>query len=114
MALDWDNIIIVDNETAVEGEEESVVIFASGIPGQSATIEEVTAEALEPGAEPTVENYGSSQNARFHFGIPKGEKGEPGSEWGGIGGNIEDQEDLYQALNSKVSIAYSNGYLSIS
>ena len=41
MALDWTNIVILDEEEVVESEE-STMIFASGIPGQAATIEQVT------------------------------------------------------------------------
>lgn len=107
MALDWDKIIIIDEENVVEGEEESVMIFASGIPGHSATIDEVTAETLPPDADAFVENRGNNENARFHFGIPRGEKGEPGSQWGGIGGDIADQTDLAEILTGKANVGES-------
>lgn len=81
--ISWDKLIIEEEETTVEGEDESVLIFASGVPGHSATIDGVTAETLPEGSEATVENIGTSDNARFHFGIPKGdqgERGEPGDQ----------------------------------
>ena len=103
----WGKIIIIEEETSVEGEEESVMIFASGIPGHSATIDEVTAETLQPDADAFVENRGNNENARFHFGIPRGEKGEPGSQWGGIGGDIADQTDLAEILTGKANVGES-------
>ena len=76
----WDKIVILDEESEVDGEEETIMLFASGIPGQAASIDEVTAESLPAGSNPTVENHGNSINARFHFGIPKGEKGDQGDK----------------------------------
>lgn len=76
MALNWDNIIITDDEDIAESAE-STTIFASGVPGQAATIESVTVETLPYESSATVENLGNSHNAQLKFGIPRG---VPGNE----------------------------------
>lgn len=49
-----------------------------GPPGESATVSVGTVTSLPFGATPTVVNTGSSSNAVFNFGIPRGEPGEDG------------------------------------
>ena len=49
-----------------------------GDPGQAATITAGTATSLPAGSNPTVVNSGTSTNAVFNFGIPKGDKGDTG------------------------------------
>ena len=50
-----------------------------GDPGQAATITAGTATSLPAGSTPTVVNSGTSTNAVFNFGIPKGDKGDTGA-----------------------------------
>ena len=63
--------------------------FRTGI-----TIGEVT--TLPAGSYATVENVGTDDNVILDFGIPKG---DAGSMWGELNGNIEDQTDLYTLLS---------------
>lgn len=49
-----------------------------GEPGKSATIESVTVTTGAAGSEASVTNEGTDTAARFHFTIPRGEKGETG------------------------------------
>ena len=51
---------------------------ANGIDGQSATITIGTVTTLDAGSNATVENVGTSTDAIFNFGIPKGENGTDG------------------------------------
>lgn len=102
----------------------------AGRDGIAATIAVGTTSTLQPGDDATVTNIGTSANAVFNFGIPKGEKGEDGrdgaiqytagtgisisdenvisatggggsSTWGSITGTLSDQTDLQNALNAK-------------
>jgi len=50
-----------------------------GNPGSAATIAVGNVTGLAAGATPTVQNTGTAQAAVFAFGIPQGEKGEPGT-----------------------------------
>jgi hypothetical protein len=53
--------------------------------GDAATVEVGTVETLPAGSDATVENVGSLTNAVINFGIPKGDKGDPGvTEWDDI------------------------------
>jgi len=54
------------------------VVYAGGPPGLAATIAVGGVQTLEPGAAATVENVGTPNAAVFSFGIPKGDKGDPG------------------------------------
>ena len=49
-----------------------IIWLASGVAGQSATIDSVLAVTLPAGSEATAENIGTNQNARLVFGIPEG------------------------------------------
>ena len=49
-----------------------------GYPGTAATISVGSVKGLDAGASPTVVNSGTSTEARFDFGIPKGDKGDTG------------------------------------
>ena len=102
----------------------------AGPSGAAATIAVGTTSTLQPGDNATVTNTGTSANAVFNFGIPKGEKGDDGrdgaiqytagtgitisdenvisatggggaSTWGSITGTLSDQTDLQNALNAK-------------
>lgn len=50
-----------------------------GNPGAAATITVGTVTGLAAGSTPTVANTGTAQAAVFAFGIPQGEKGDPGT-----------------------------------
>ncbi len=65
-----------------------------------------TATTLDAGEDATVSVSTSgpdtAMNIAFTFGIPKGQDGDVGTvEWGEIGGDITDQEDLVTALQGK-------------
>lgn len=49
-----------------------------GQPGAAATINPGTVTTLSPGSPATVTNSGSTSAAVFDFGIPRGDKGDPG------------------------------------
>lgn len=55
---------------------EQYVSLTYAMKGDAATIRIGTVTTLEPGSSATVENVGSSVNAIFNFGIPKGSKGD--------------------------------------
>lgn len=57
---------------------------------------------LSPGTDATVTNTGTSENAIFNFGIPRG---AAGTSWGSVVGDINDQTDLMaiiSALQSRI------------
>ena len=84
--LDWDKIIITADDGIVQAAAGQIVFFTKGLPGdkgndgKAATIRVGEVETLEPGEDATVENTGSSSDAVFAFGIPKGEKGDKGED----------------------------------
>lgn len=51
-----------------------------GNPGKAATIESVTVTTGEAGSAASVTNEGTDTEARFHFTIPRGDKGETGPQ----------------------------------
>ena len=51
----------------------------TGAQGPSGTVQVGTVTTLDPGAQATVSNSGTSENAIFDFGIPRGEIGATGS-----------------------------------
>ena len=52
---------------------------------------------LPAGSDATVENVGDATHAVLNFGIPKG---DAGSMWGELAGDLEDQSDLYTVLTA--------------
>lgn len=62
----------------------------------SITIGDVT--TLPAGSEATVTNTGTEENAILNFGLPKG---DAGSMWGELAGNIGDQADLSTILTNQ-------------
>lgn len=65
-----------------------------------------TAETVSYGSDATVQIVTSgpdtAKNIQFTFGIPEGRPGEAGAgEWGEITGDLEDQTDLFTALQAK-------------
>lgn len=53
----------------------------TGEAGKAATIDVGTATTGEPGSNASVTNVGTEQHAIFDFVIPRGEKGESGTQW---------------------------------
>lgn len=53
---------------------------------------------LPAGSQATVENVGTEEHAIFDFGLPKG---DAGSMWGELSGNIGDQADLSEILTNQ-------------
>ena len=49
-----------------------------GTDGKAATVDVGTTSTLDAGKDATVTNSGTTSAAKFDFGIPKGEKGDPG------------------------------------
>ena len=76
MALNWNDILITV-EPSVAKKIDDPMIFASGVPGQAATIDQVTVEQLPYSSTATVENLGTPEHAQLKFGIPRG---VPGNE----------------------------------
>ena len=79
-----------------------------GPQGEAATIEVGTVTTLPAGSAATVTNVGTESAAVFDFGIPKGDKGDPGSGpgsttyWGDIYGDTSKQLEniTYRFLRS--------------
>ena len=110
MAINWNDIIFTVENIVIGTASEDVMLFASGIPGESATIDEVSAETLPAGSQATVQNLGTNRNAKLKFGIPRGASGV----WGDITGDIADQTDLMNLIEEKITMTYANGYFTIS
>ena len=110
-------MIVRDNERGPQGEQ--------GEKGEAATIAAGQAYSVDYGTNPVVMNTGTSSNAVFDFYIPKGEQGLDGAvrytagtgigitedntiyatgeartDWGAITGDIQNQTDLQNALQT--------------
>lgn len=70
----------------------------AGTPGKSATIQIGSVTTLDAGSEATVENVGTSTDAIFNFGIPKGVDGTSGT--GGTGNVSSDTINSIQVVDS--------------
>lgn len=82
---------------------------APGPAGTAATIRVGTTTTLPAGSKATVENVGTDSAAILNFGIPKGDKGDPGSGSGsgsGGGGGSFSFEKIYE---SKERISFTQG-----
>lgn len=55
-------------------------LTGKGADGDAGSIDDVQAQLLPAGALPTVLNTGTAQHAILTFGIPKGDKGDPGEK----------------------------------
>ena len=104
MAIDWTKVIITADDDTVAMAAGQVLLLASGVPGESASVEVVETVTLDPLEDAYVENLGDNRNVRLKFGIPRGDSGV----WGGIGGTLEDQADLKQALDAKADIIHTS------
>ena len=116
-------MIVRSNERGPKGDK--------GDRGEAATIEAGNAYSIEPGAQPSVINTGTSSDAVFDFYIPKGDPGEDGLDgavrytagtgiritsdnkieatgavatvWGSITGDIANQSDLQTEIQGAAS-----------
>lgn len=70
--------VIPDGGNAEESVQVVSHAFFIGPAGAAATIQVGSVTTLAPGSPATVVNSGTPNNARFDFGIPKGEKGDMG------------------------------------
>ena len=102
--IDWTKVIITADDDTVAMAAGQVILLASGVPGESASVEVVETVTLDPLEDADVENVGDSRNVKLKFKIPRGDSGV----WGGIGGNLSDQADLKQALDAKADIIHTN------
>lgn len=74
----------------------------TGASGQAATVQVGTVTTLSPSESAYVQNVGTTSQAIFNFGIPKGDTGSAtGVSWGTIDGTLSNQTDLQTALNAK-------------
>lgn len=111
MALNWDNIEIISDESepiTVTAEERMIIV--SGQPGQNgkngkaATVKIGKTTTLPAGSQATVVNRGTETDAVLEFGIPRGSSGGSGggaAAWGEIEGSLSNQTDLADALSRK-------------
>lgn len=104
MAIDWTKVIITADDDTVAMAAGQVLLLASGVPGESASVEVAETVTLDPLEDAYVENLGDNRNVRLKFGIPRGQSGV----WGGIGGTLEDQADLKHALDAKADIIHTS------
>ena len=102
--IDWTKVIITVDDDTVAMAAGQVLLLASGVPGESASVEVVETVTLDPLEDADVENVGDSRNVKLKFKIPRGQSGV----WGGIGGTLEDQADLKQALDAKADIIHTS------
>lgn len=69
--LSWSNNASLPNPASVN---------VKGPAGAAAVISSVSANGLPAGSDPTVQNTGTTSNAKFVFGIPKGDTGAKGDK----------------------------------
>ena len=85
----------VQGPQGIQGEKgEKGETGAAGVDGKSATITIGTVTTLDAGSSATVENVGTSTDAIFNFGIPKGADGISG------GGIVEETDPVFSASAS--------------
>ena len=89
-----------------------------GEKGTNATVYVGTTSTLNPGSQATVYNSGTDSNAVLNFGIPKGEKGDPGpmptiaQSTGQATDQVMSQKATTDALNTKQATITSSNKLS--
>jgi hypothetical protein len=89
--------IVVENAGGLRGETGSQgPAGPAGAPGESATVSVGTTTTLPAGSSATVTNTGTTSDAVFNFGIPKGDKGDKGDAGAGlvITGSVATYADL--------------------
>lgn len=79
-------------------------IYPRGEQGKSGTIKVGEVKTVEYNQGAKVTNVGDENNAIFNFEIPKGKTSEVENiDWGKITGNIDNQNDLKQMINNKLT-----------
>lgn len=79
-------------------------IYPRGEQGKSGTIKVGEVKTVEYNQDAKVINVGDENNAIFNFEIPKGKTSEiENVDWGKITGNIDNQNDLKQMINNKLT-----------
>ena len=79
-------------------------IYPRGEQGKSGTIKVGEVKTVEYNQGAKVTNVGDENNAVFNFEIPKGKTSEVENvDWGKITGNIDNQSDLKQMINNKLT-----------
>lgn len=79
-------------------------IYPRGEQGKSGTIKVGEVKTVEYNQSAKVTNVGDKNNAIFNFEIPRGRSSEVDHiDWGKITGNIEEQDDLKQMINNKLT-----------
>lgn len=79
-------------------------IYPRGEQGKSGTIQVGEVKTVEYNQGAKVTNVGDKNNAIFDFEIPRGRSSEVDHiDWGKITGNIEEQDDLKQMINNKLT-----------
>lgn len=79
-------------------------IYPRGEQGKSGTIQVGEVKTVEYNQGAKVTNVGDKNNAIFNFEIPKGKTSEVENvDWGKITGNIDNQNDLKQMINNKLT-----------
>ena len=79
-------------------------IYPRGEQGKSGTIKVGEVKTVEYNQGAKVINVGDENNAIFNFEIPKGKTSEVENvDWGKITGNIDNQNDLKQMINNKLT-----------
>lgn len=79
-------------------------IYPRGEQGKSGTIQVGEVKTVEYNQSAKVTNVGDKNNAIFNFEIPRGRSSEVDHiDWGKITGNIEEQDDLKQMINNKLT-----------
>lgn len=89
--------IVVENAGGLRGETGSQGPEGpAGAPGEAATVSVGTTTTLPAGSSATVTNTGTTSDAVFNFGIPKGDKGDKGDAGAGlvITGSVATYADL--------------------
>lgn len=92
--LQFINAEVTDDPT-----NQRTIVDAKGAKGDAATIEVGTVTTVPATQNATVTNVGTRSEAIFDFEIPRGASG---GVWGNISGDILDQTDLQNEINTKV------------
>ena len=82
---------------------------ADGQDGDAATIQVGQVETLEPNQQAYVTNVGTSSEAIFNIGIPKGQKGDSGSGTGDMVASVYDPNGTVAAAGGIPDYVDSNG-----
>lgn len=82
---------------------------AAGADGDAATIQVGQVETLQPNQQAYVQNVGTTSQAIFNIGIPKGDKGDSGSGSGDMTASVYDPNGTVAAAGGIPDYVDSNG-----